>query len=137
MGWTNSVPIFNDDVTFILQDEIPDYTIPFIDDVPIKGPLSDYRNPDGTYKMIPGNSDIHRFVWEHFQNVNRILQGMRYSGGTFSGTKSILISREFTVLRHLCTPEGCRADPTTISAITNWGPCKDLSDVRAFLGTEG
>ena len=36
MGWTNSVPIFHDDVTHILQSEIPDVTIPFIDDVPIK-----------------------------------------------------------------------------------------------------
>lgn len=34
MGWTNSVPIFHDDVTHILPDEIPDYTIPYIDDVP-------------------------------------------------------------------------------------------------------
>ena len=40
MGWTNSVPIFHDDVTYILQPEIPDITVPFIDDVPIKGPKS-------------------------------------------------------------------------------------------------
>ncbi|ETW82045.1 hypothetical protein HETIRDRAFT_246812, partial [Heterobasidion irregulare TC 32-1] len=36
MGWTNSVPIFHDDVTHILQPEIPDTTIPFIDDVPLR-----------------------------------------------------------------------------------------------------
>ena len=35
MGWTNSVPIFYDDVTCILQPKIPDTTIPYIDDVPI------------------------------------------------------------------------------------------------------
>jgi hypothetical protein len=28
MGWSNSVPIFHDDVTFILQPEIPEFTIP-------------------------------------------------------------------------------------------------------------
>ena len=38
MGWTNSVPIFHDDVTFILRPEIPHVTIPYIDDVPVKGP---------------------------------------------------------------------------------------------------
>ena len=38
MGWTNSVPIFHDDVTYILQPEIPTFTIPYIDDVPVKGP---------------------------------------------------------------------------------------------------
>ena len=35
MGWTNSVPIFHDDVTFILQPKIPEFTIPYIDDVAI------------------------------------------------------------------------------------------------------
>ncbi len=35
MGWTNSIPIFHDDVTFILQPEIPEFTIPYIDDVPV------------------------------------------------------------------------------------------------------
>ena len=34
-GWTNSVPIFHDDVTFVLQDEIPHITIPYIDDVAV------------------------------------------------------------------------------------------------------
>ena len=37
MGWTNSVPIFHDDVTFILQAETPHITIPYIDDVPVRG----------------------------------------------------------------------------------------------------
>ena len=42
MGWTNSVPIFHDDVTWILQAEIPHVTIPYVDDVPVKGPASDH-----------------------------------------------------------------------------------------------
>ena len=44
MGWTNSVPIFHDDVTYILQPEIPHVTVPYVDDVPVKGPESDYDN---------------------------------------------------------------------------------------------
>ena len=35
MGWTNSVPIFHDNVTFILQAETPHITIPYINDVPV------------------------------------------------------------------------------------------------------
>ena len=35
MGWTNAVPIFHDDVMHILQPEVPQYTIPYINDVPI------------------------------------------------------------------------------------------------------
>ena len=58
MGWTNSVPIFHDDVTYILQSEIPHLTIPYIDDVPVKGPSSCYMLDDGTYETIPENTGI-------------------------------------------------------------------------------
>ena len=132
MGWTNAVPIFHDDVTYILQPEIPEFTVPYIDDVPVKGPASDYGG-----EVLSENSGIRRFVWEHFQNLNRIVTRMRYAGGTFSGVKSILIARETTVIGHRCTPEGRLPDESRVVAIKNWGPCQNLSDVRAFLGTIG
>ena len=74
MGWTNLAPIFHDNVTYILQPEILDVTVPFIDNVPIKGPVSKYRNRDRIYETIPENAGIRRFVWEHFQNLNRVVQ---------------------------------------------------------------
>ena len=86
---------------------------------------------------IPQNSGIWRFVWEHFQNVNRIVQRMKYSGGTFSGTKAIICKHEIMVLGHRCTPEGHLPDESRVSKIVKLGPCKDLTDVRAFLGTIG
>jgi hypothetical protein len=87
MGWTNSVPILHDDVSYILQPEIPDVTIPYIDDVPIKGPKTRYQLANGEYETIPENPAIRRFVWEHFENLNRVLQCVKYCGGTFSGHK--------------------------------------------------
>ena len=137
MGWTNSVPILHDDVSYILQPEIPEFTIPYIDDIPIKGPVSRYHRSDGTYETIPENSGIRRFVWEHFQNLNRIVQRMRYSGGTYSGPKAFLCVPEIIVLGHRCNYEGRQADPTRVAAIRDWGPCKTLTEVRAFLGTIG
>jgi hypothetical protein len=137
MGWTNSVPIFHDDVTAILQPEIPDITVPYIDDVPIRGPTTCYPLPDGGEETIPENPGIRRFVWEHFQGLNRVVQRVRYCGGTFSGHKSLLCAEEIMVVRHRCTPEGRRPDLTRVDKIANWGPCKDLSDVRVFLGTVG
>ena len=86
MGWTNSVPIFHDDVTFILQEEIPPVTVPYIDDVPVKGLKTRYELSDRSYETIPENLGIRRFVWEHVNNVNRVLQ----RGGTFSGHKSVI-----------------------------------------------
>lgn len=36
-----------------------------------------------------------------------------------------------------CTPEGRLPDESRLSVIKHWGPCKNLSEVRAFLGTVG
>jgi hypothetical protein len=137
MGWTNSVPILHDDVTFILQPEIPHVTIPYIDDAPIKGPKSAYQRPDATYETIPENPGIRRFVWEHFGNLNRVVQRMKYSGGTWSGHKAFLCVEEITVLGHRCNPQGRMVDPTRLDAIHKWGPCRSLTEVKAFLGTIG
>ena len=137
MGWTNSVPIFHEDVTYILQDETPEWTIPYIDDVPVKGPASDYRTPDGDWERCPENPGIRRFVWEHFRTIARIVARMKYSGGTFSGKKSVLIAKEFYVVGNRCTPNGREPPMDRVLAISNWGPCHTLSEVRAFLGTVG
>ena len=106
MGWTNSVPIFHDDVTKILSDEIPEYTIPYIDGVPVRGPASCYILEDGSFEMIPKNPGIRRFMMEHLINVKRIVQQIKYCGATFSGHKSILCAGEIMVVSHLCSYEG-------------------------------
>ena len=62
---------------------------------------------------------------------------MKYSGGTFSGKKLLVCAREITVVGHVCTPKGHVPDPVKVDKIVNWGPCTDLSEVRAFLGTIG
>jgi len=45
MEWMNLVPIFHDNVTYILRNEIPKYMLPYIDDVPIRGPKTRYELP--------------------------------------------------------------------------------------------
>src|ERR1700761_1356784 len=137
MGWTNSVPIFHDDVTYILQPEIPEVTVPYIDDVPIRGPAERYVLADGTDERIAKNPGIRRFVWEHFQGLNRVVQRVKYCGGTFSGYKSVLCAEEIIAVGHRCTPLRQLPDQTRVNKIVNWGLCKDLSEVRAFLGTVG
>jgi len=137
MGWTNSVPIFHDDVTYILQPEIPEHTIPYIDDVPVKGPASRYEVAPGVFETIRENCGIRRFVWEHFINLGRIVQRMKYAGGTFSGKKLVLCADEIVVVGHVCMYEGRKADRSRVAAVKDWGPCKTLTEVRAFLGTIG
>ena len=135
MGWTNSIPIFHNDVTHILQPKIPDTTVPYIDDVPICGPAGRYCLTNGSEERIPDNPEIRCFIWEHFQNLNRIVQHIKYSGSTFSGYKSILCMEEIVAVGHRCTLQGQLPNPKYIDKISKWGPCKDVSEVRAFLGT--
>ena len=137
MGWTNSVPIFHDDVTYILLPEIPEVTIPYIDDVPIKGPKSRYEMTDGSYETIPENSGIRRFIWEHFQNLNRVVQRMKYCGGTFSGHKTTLCAEEITVVGHRCTIDGRMPETDRVGVIDRWPPCTSVTEIRMFLGTIG
>src|SRR5437016_13855014 len=137
MGWTNSVPIFHDDVTFILQPEIPEVTVPYIDDVPVKGPKERYLQKDGSYKRIPENPGIRQFVWEHFQNLNRVVQRMKYCGGTFSGYKTILCAEEITVVGHRCTMKGRMPETDRIGVIERYGALNTQTDVRNFIGVLG
>ena len=137
MGWTNSVPILHGDVTYALQDEIPEFTIPFMDDAGIRGPPTRYETKDGGYETIEGNEGIRRFVWEHFQVLGRIVQRIWYIGCTWSGKKAFLCVPEAMLVGHKCTYAGREPDETKMEKVRNWGPCRDLTDVRAFMGTVG
>ena len=101
----------------------------------LKVPATRYLQDDREPETIPENPGIQQFVWEHFQGLNHIVQQMRYSGGTFSGLKTTLCTKEITVLGHHCIMEGQLPDESKVEKIVNWGPCKDLKDVGAFLGT--
>ncbi|KAF8234201.1 hypothetical protein L208DRAFT_1550665 [Tricholoma matsutake] len=70
MGWMNLVLILHDDITFILQPKVPHITIPYIDDTP------------------------------HFENLNCIVQCMKYCGGTFSGLRLFACVPEIIILGH-------------------------------------
>ena len=74
MGYMNVVQIYQANMSFILQDEIPHYTYPFIDDLPVKSITTCYQYPDGSYKTIPDNQEIQHFIWKHLQVIHCILQ---------------------------------------------------------------
>ena len=83
MGYTNAVQIYQADMSFILQDEIPCYSYPFIDNLPVKSVTTQYENPDGSYETIPDHPGIHHFIWEHLQVVHWILQQLENIGGWY------------------------------------------------------
>ena len=137
MGWTNSPAVLQGDITHILRPEIPHVTQPFIDDVPVKGPITRYELPDGTFETIPGNPGIRRFVWEHFLSVHRVIQRVKAYGATFSGTKAFIGVPQANILGHICTYEGRIIDPARIQSIKDWPYPTNVSEVRAFLGLCG
>jgi hypothetical protein len=58
MGFTNSPAEFQKCMTFILQDEIPHTANIFIDDLPIKGPTTQYPDEHGNPETLPDNPGI-------------------------------------------------------------------------------
>jgi len=135
IGWTNSVLIFYDNVTYILRDKIPKYTLPYIDNVSIWGPATRYKLSDSTVKVLDKNPGIQRFIFEHLGMVNRILQRIKYAGGTFLGPKTKICNDYITIVGFDCLYKGRKPIRDAIGKIMRWGPCKDTTDVRAFLGT--
>ena len=59
---------------YILQPEIPHVTQPYINDVPVKRPSTKYIQDNWEPETIPENLGIHQFVWEHLEDLNRIVQ---------------------------------------------------------------
>ena len=136
-GFANSAQIFQADMCFILQDEIPRHTCPFIDDLPIKSVNTRYESPDGTYETIPENPGIRRFVWEHLIVVNRILQRLGNVGATVSATKFVLAAPSAVIVGHKCTIDGRVPEESKVQKVRDWPECQNISQVRGFLGTCG
>ena len=136
-GSTNAVAIFHGDVTFILEPEIPNIAKPFLDDTVVMGPRSRYETLGGGYETIPNNTGIRRFIWEHLNDVHRVMHRLGHAGATVSAKKIFLAVPEVIVLGHKCTYEGRIPDESKVTKVRTWLPCKTVSDVRAFLGTAG
>jgi hypothetical protein len=137
MGHTNSVQIMQADINYILQEEIPLFTVPFIDDVAVKGPVTCYENADGIYETIPKDSGICRFIWEHLTNVNRILQRLKHVSGTFSRKELKLCIPTIIILGQWCNYEGCVPHEAKTQKIQDWPIPIDITGICSFLGTCG
>ena len=57
-GFTNSPAEFQKCMVMVLQNEIPQVANIFIDDLPIKGPTTQYLDEDGNPELLPENPGI-------------------------------------------------------------------------------
>ena len=136
-GYTNSPAEFQQCMVFILQDEIPHVANIFIDDLPIKGPASQYLDQDGKPETLSENPGIRRFIWEHAVDVNRIMHRIKESGATFSAKKTQICRPEVVIIGQKCTPQGRLPDGEKVEKIKNWPQLTTTKEARGFLGLCG
>ena len=128
-GATNSVAHMMNGMNKVLRDFIPQITMPFLDDVPIKG--CDEREKD---KALDSRG-CRKFVANHIKDCDKILSKLEEVNLTLSGLKSVFGVGEVLIVGHLCTTNGRRPCPAKIDAIQRMKEtCINVTEVRRFLG---
>ncbi|KAA3484386.1 DNA/RNA polymerases superfamily protein [Gossypium australe] len=74
---------------------------------------------------------------EHAEHLRLALQTLREKQLYAKFSKFEFWLREVSFLRHIVSAEGVRVDPNKISAIVNWKPTKNVSEILSFLGLAG
>jgi hypothetical protein len=128
-GGMSSVAHMVNAMNKVLRDCIPDITMPFLDDIPIKGCPVEEKD-----EMI-GPDGYQNFVATHSDNCEKVLQRLEDARLTFSREKSAFGQSEILFVGHLCGPYGRKPSPTKVEAISAMkNDCRSVTEVRRFLG---
>ena len=127
-GATNSVAHMQNAMNQILKDFVPEKTIPFVDDIPIKG--CEEAKRDSTVQ----DNGCRAFVNEHIKDVDRILSRLEEVDLTLSIEKSKFGTNEILVVGHQCGWYGRKPNPEKVDAIGKMKACSNTTEVRRFLG---
>ena len=131
-GYTNSPVEFQRRMTHIIEPMIPKKVDVFINDCTLKGLKTRLR--DG---LIPGNSQIRKFVWDYAEKLQELLARIRESSATVLGTKMVLVTPHLAMLGAIVSIEGMHVSHEITAKLKNWPSCGDPSEVQGFLGTVG
>ena len=122
-GATNAVAHMMNAMNKVLRDCIPEITMSFLDDIPMKGCA--VKEKDETMD----DQGCGKFV------VEKVLRKLENVHLTLSEEKSAFGQEEILVFGHLCGPYGRIPSPTKIDAIQAMKEiCESQSEVRRFLG---
>ena len=127
-GATNSVAHMQNAMNQILKDFVPEKTIPFVDDIPIKG--CEEAKRDSTVQ----DNGCRAFVNEHIKDVDRILSRLEEVDLTLSIEKFKFGTNEILVVGHQCGWYGRKPNPEKVDAIGKMKACSNTTEVRRFLG---
>jgi len=86
-------------ITKILERYIPYYTLPFLDDIIVKGPQTVYNREESLL-------GIYRYILEHIMWLNGVLADLERAGYTILGTKSYFCKDEIIVVGYRCNGKG-------------------------------
>ena len=114
-GLTNAPAVFMDLMNRIFRPYLDKFVVVFIDDILI-------YSKDET---------------EHAEHLRIVLQTLRDKQLYAKFSKSEFWLREVGFLGHIVSGDGIRVDPSKISAIVDWKPPKNVTEVRSFLGLAG
>ena len=128
-GGTNSVAHMVNAMNKVLRDCIPDVTMPFLDDIPIKGCLVEEKDES------VGLDGCRRFMADHIEDCEKVLERLGGARLTFSGEKSAFGQSDVLVIGHLCRPYRRKPSPAKVEAISAMKEeCKSVTEVWRFLG---
>ncbi len=71
---------------------------------------------------------------DHEEHLRYVMQKLREKQLFANPAKCELFKPEVPFLGHVVSADGVKMQPNKVSAITNWPPLKNVSDVRSFLG---
>ncbi|KAG8503456.1 hypothetical protein CXB51_001429 [Gossypium anomalum] len=114
-GLTNAPAVFMDLMNRIFRPYLDKFVVVFIDDI-----------------LIYSKDDT-----EHAEHLRIVLQTLRDKQLYAKFSKSEFCLREVGFLGHIVSGDGIRVDPSKISAIVDWKPPKNVTEVRSFLGLAG
>ena len=125
-GATNSIAQFCRVVTKILQPLLNQTAMPFMDDVGVKGPYTDYGNEEA----LPG---IRRFIFEHILNLDKTLERVERAGVSIR-PKSQFLKKGMTIVGFSTGDFGRLPEASKVIKILEWPSCSNLTEVRSFVG---
>jgi hypothetical protein len=126
MGTTNSVAEFVQVMTKICRDHILHRCMPYLDDVCIKGPKTDYNLEE----IEPG---IRKYVFEHLLNINKVLADIKQAGATVLGYKSNFCYSSIIIVSYRVDANRRHPDQKKVTKIRTWPACQDVKEIRIFL----
>ncbi|KAL3702114.1 hypothetical protein R1sor_020136 [Riccia sorocarpa] len=127
-GATNSVAHMQNAMHKVLREFVPEITIRFLDDIPMKGCATEEK--DETLDA----TGCRKFVSDHIRDVGKILNRLREVHLTLSGEKYHFGVPEILVVGHVCDSSGRRPNPMKVEAIDRLADCRSTTEVRRFLG---